>query len=82
MWIDLIQSIAVVFVFAGVWCISIPQIKGQWYMLIAQTLWIIYAFLVIFVKGENMWPLAVQSVVLFLINIKAIVNWRRKRIGS
>jgi hypothetical protein len=73
--LDVVQQIAVVFVFAGVWCISIPQFKGQWYMLIAQSFWIWYAV------GTKQWPLTVQSVVLFAINIKAIHNWKNKNIG-
>lgn len=73
--LETIQQIAVVFVFAGVWCISIPQFKGQWYMLIAQALWITYSL------GTKQWPLAIQSIVLFLINIKAIHNWKTKNIG-
>ena len=73
--IDIIQQIAVVFVFAGVWCISIPEIKGQWYMLFAQALWIIYSI------TTKQWPLAVQSIVLFMINIRAIYNLKLKHIG-
>lgn len=63
-------------VFFGVWYIAKPDIKGLWAMFFAQMAWAIHGF-----KSGQI-ALALQSIVLFTINVKGILNWKRQNIGS
>jgi len=59
----------------GVLLISLPNIKGIYVMIAAQTCWILFAFF-----NENWWLLA-QGVFLFAMNIFAIYSWKKKGVG-
>lgn len=71
-----IELFAMSSVFFGVWYIAKPDIKGLWAMFFAQLAWAIHGF-----RSEQI-ALALQSIVLFIINIKGILNWKRQNIGS
>lgn len=72
----LLELFAVTSVFFGVWFISKPDIKGLWAMFFAQVAWAIHGFK----SGQT--ALGIQSIVLFIINIKGILNWKRQNIRS
>lgn len=70
----IVEVAATVIVLIGVYLISIPNIYGLYCMFAAQILWAIFAYS----KGFEF--LLLQSVILFLINIRGIYNWRKKGI--
>lgn len=65
----LLESTAAALVLAGVWLIGTPDILGQYLMLAAQVLWLAWAV------RERSWGLAVQSVILAGLTVRAIVIW-------
>jgi nicotinamide riboside transporter PnuC len=72
--IGIVEIVATAIVLVGVYLISIPNIKGLYCMFISQILWAVFAYS----KGFKF--LLLQSVILFLINIRGIYNWRKKGI--
>jgi len=73
--VSVIEFMAMVFVFIGVYLVSIPNIKGIYVMIVAQTLWTAFAI----IKFAPF--LLLQNVVLMGLNVWAIKNWRRKGVG-
>ena len=71
----ILEILATIFVLIGVWLISTPNIIGLWLMLAAQICWCFIAI------KANLWGLALQSLVLFFINIRGIINWTQKKVG-
>lgn len=67
-----LSYLATVLVLLGVYQISKPRLKGQYIMIAADSLWVIYA---VFTKQ---WALAAQSAALLYISTKSIANWRRE----
>jgi hypothetical protein len=70
-----IEFTAMMFVFIGVYLVSLPNIRGIYVMIVAQTFWTIFAIM----KGAPF--LLMQNVVLMGLNIFAIRNWKRKGVG-
>lgn len=62
-------------VIVGVWYISVPKFRGQVIMLAAQILWILHS---ITVKSPGLF---LQSIVLCLLNLKALHSWHTKKVG-
>lgn len=71
-----LELFAISCVFFGVWYIAKPDIKGLWAMFFAQVAWTIHGI------KSGQYALAFQSIVLFIINIKGILNWKRQNIRS
>jgi hypothetical protein len=71
----LMEISATIFVLGGVWLIGNPHILGIWLMFVAQTIWFIYAM------KTDQYFLAIQSLILFLFNTRALINWRKKGVG-
>jgi hypothetical protein len=70
-----IEFTAMMFVFIGVYLVSLPNIRGIYVMIVAQTFWTIFAIM----KGAPF--LLMQNVVLMGLNNFAIRNWKRKGVG-
>jgi hypothetical protein len=70
-----IEFTVMMFVFIGVYLVSLPNIRGIYVMIVAQTFWTIFAIM----KGAPF--LLMQNVVLMGLNIFAIRNWKRKGVG-
>jgi len=70
----IIEFLAMVFVFVGVWYITVPSIKGIYWMIVAQVFWSVFAIM------TGAWFLLIQSVVLMGFNVRGIVNWKKKGI--
>ena len=66
---------AMVLVIVGVGMISVPLFVGQFVMFVAQSLWLVHS-----IKTHQP-ALMMQTVVLLIINLKAIQNWHRKGVG-
>jgi hypothetical protein len=64
-----LETLATVLVLLAVWLIGSLDIQGQYLMLAAQALWFAWSVL------TRHWPLAVQSVVLEVLTINAIITW-------
>jgi hypothetical protein len=69
-----VELFALVFVLSGVWLIAKPDIKGLWLMFLAQICWMMHSY------NTAQIALGFQSFVLLLINIRGILNWRKKGI--
>lgn len=59
----------------GVFLVSWPKIQGLYLINVAQIGWFIFAL----VNGFEY--LAVQAVILVILNTVGIYNWRRKNVG-
>lgn len=73
--LTVMEMLATLFVLIGVWLIGNPHILGIWLMFIAQVIWLIYSLM------TDQYFLAVQSAVLFVFNVRALVNWMKKGVG-
>ena len=71
----ILEILATLLVFIGVFLIAIPNIKGYYYMSAAQVLWIIFGILNVH------YIFAIQGVVLLIFNFYGIYNWRKKNVG-
>lgn len=71
----ILEIIATILVFIGVFLIAMPNIKGYYFMSAAQVLWITFGFL------NEHYIFAVQGIVLLLFNFYGIYNWRKKNVG-
>lgn len=71
----LLEIVATILVVIGVWFIALPNIKGQYMLIVAQALWTIFAI--------AHWHVffAIQSFVLLVLNCYAVYNWRKKGVG-
>ena len=67
-----LEYLAFALVLGGVWRIGERRISGQWTMLWAQVAWICVAI------EREIWSLALQSIVLALLTMRAIRIWRRE----
>jgi len=67
--VRLAELLAAGLVLVSVWLIGSRDVAGQWLMLAAQGLWLVVAV----TKGMN--GLAVQSVVLAGMTVRAIAEW-------
>jgi len=70
-----IEISATLIVIIGVYLIAKPSIRGHYLMLAAQGLWFTLAL------HSNLPYLATQSIVLALLEVRAIYNWKVKKIG-
>ena len=71
----ILELIATLCVFVGVYLIAKINIKGYYWMSAAQVLWI--AFGIINVH----YIFAIQGVALLLFNFYGIYNWRKENVG-
>lgn len=67
-----LENIAVLLVIVGVYYIGKLNVFGQYLMAVSQVIWFIFAIY------NNLYGLAFQSVILFVLALKAIQNWNRK----
>lgn len=72
--ITYLSYLATTLVLFGVYFISKPKLRGQYLIVCADLTWLSYALL------TNQYALAAQSVVLLVIGMSAIKNWRRNKI--
>lgn len=70
---EAVQYAAVVFVVLGVWHIGRMNILGQYLMAAAQILWIVVGV------ASGLQGLTLQSLVLFILTLRAIHLWRKHR---
>lgn len=68
---DFIEYAAVATVLAGVWLIGKMDIRGQYLMALSQLLWFSTGLII------NQTGLMIQSLVLFILAIRAIGYWRK-----
>ena len=71
----ILEILAAMITIVAVWLISIPKIEGLYLILFAQFLWATFSII-----NYHLW-LFIQSLILLLININAIKNWKKKQIG-
>lgn len=69
-----LSYLATTLVLLGVYQISRPRLRGQYLMIIADSLWLTYAVSI------QSYGLALQSLALLYISIKSIKNWKKERI--
>jgi hydrogenase-4 membrane subunit HyfE len=69
-----LSYLATALVLSAVYYISKPKLRGQYLIVSADITWLAYS---LFTKQ---WALAIQSVVLLIIGISAIKNWKKKGI--
>lgn len=69
-----LSILATSLVLLGVYYISKPKLRGQYIMLAADLIWLLYSIL------THQWPLALQSIVLFTISVFAVKNWKKAKI--
>lgn len=62
-------------VLLAVYYISKPKLRGQYFIVIADVTWFIYSL------STKQYALALQSMVLLIIGMTAIYNWRKKNIS-
>ena len=72
---NILELVATLFVFIGVYKIAIPDIKGYYYMSAGQLCWIVFGT----INGHYIF--LVQSIVLLLFNAYGFYNWRKKNVG-
>ncbi len=61
-------------VLLGVYFISKPKLRGQYIIVGADVMWLVYSLL------TKQYALTIQSVVLLAIGLSAIENWRKQGI--
>ena len=69
-----LSYIATALVLLAVYYISKPKLRGQYFILCADATWFIYA------ASTEQYALMAQSLVLFIIGVSAVKNWRAKNI--
>lgn len=72
--LDLLEGTATIVTIIAVWFISKPKYIGQQLMLIAQLLWFGHSI------NKASLGLAIQSTVLLLFSVMALIHWRKKGI--
>lgn len=70
--ISWLSYLATTLVLTGVYYVSIPLTRGQYFILAADLCWFTYA------ACTKQWGLMAQSTVLTYINFTAIRNWTKK----
>lgn len=74
-WLNGLEMVNALIVCIGVILISIPNIKGIWLMLLAQTGWTLFAFI------NQQWFFLFQSIFLFFANVYGIYSWHKQSVG-
>ena len=70
----MLELLAMVTTIVAVWFISKPKYVGQVLMFIAQILWLAHSL-------DKAQPgLILQSVILLLFSIRALISWRKNKI--
>ena len=69
-----LSCVATSLVLFGVYYVSKPKLRGQYLIVGADITWLIYSIL------TKQYALAVQSLVLLVIGVTAIRNWKQKGI--
>ena len=72
---NILELVATLFVFIGVYKIALPDIRGYYYMSAGQVCWIIFGIINIH------YIFLIQSIVLLLFNFYGIHNWRKQNVG-
>jgi hypothetical protein len=72
--VTFIEFISMIFVFVGVYYITIPRIAGIYWMIVAQVCWSVFAIM------TGAWFLLAQNIGLMAFNVRGIVNWKKKGI--
>lgn len=72
--VEALSYLATALVLSAVYYIAKPKLRGQYLILAAECTWAIYSI------GTGQWALLIQSLVLFLIGLTAVRNWKRKGI--
>jgi drug/metabolite transporter (DMT)-like permease len=70
----ILEFLGAILVIIGVFYISKPKRVGLWWMLGAQIVWIIYSAV------TGLLFLTVQSSYLLYLNIRGLINWKKKGI--
>lgn len=70
-----LSYLATALVLLGVYFISKLRLRGQYIMLVADVLWLLYSLL------THQWALTLQSIVLIRFSIQGIRNWKEKGIA-
>lgn len=73
--LKVVELISTVFVMIGVPLISIPDIRGLYFLLLGQIGWSIFGYF------NESYFFTIQSIFLLMFNFIGIYNWRKKRIG-
>lgn len=71
-----LEILAVISTLLAVGLIAVPKIHGLYVGCVAQTLWAIFGII------GGFYFMMSQNAVLFIINIFAILSWRKKGIGK
>ena len=69
-----LSYIATALVLLSVYFISKPKLRGQYLIVCADCTWLIYSLL------TKQYAITVQSVILLMIGLSAIRNWRKNNI--
>lgn len=72
---NILELVATLFVFIGVYKIALPDIKGYYYMSIGQVCWIIFGII------NAHYIFLIQSIILLIFNFYGIKCWRAKNVG-
>lgn len=73
--ITFLSYLATALVLLAVYFISKPRLRGQYLIVCANVTWLIYSLF------AGQYALTVQSLVLLVIGLSAIRNWRRNKIA-
>lgn len=73
-YVECLSYLATALVLSAVYFISKPKLRGQYLIIAADITWLIYSCLTL------QWALAIQSLVLLIIGISAVKNWKEKGI--
>lgn len=71
---EVLSYLATALVLTAVYFISKPKLRGQYLIVAADITWLTYSLL------TKQWALSLQSVVLLVIGLTAIRNWKLKGI--
>ena len=72
--ISALSYLATTLVLLGVYYITRPKTRGQYIMVGADCVWLIYSIL------TKQWALTVQSIILLKLNIDGVINFTKKGI--
>ncbi len=69
-----LSYLATSLVLSAVYFISKPKLRGQYLILCADFTWGVYSLL------THQYALTLQSIILFIIGLSAVSNWKKKGI--
>lgn len=72
---EMLSYASTAMVLVGVYLIAVPKIEGQYVMIVADLMWLAFGLL------TQQYAIAVQSFVLFLLNVNAVRNWKNQGVG-